>query len=789
MAKPSKDKKKEREIIDGAIARLEECIRAEKENRATAIEDLQFVAGDQWDEGEKQRREDAGRPALQFNLLAKFVDQVVGDMLHNSPSVKLRPANSQADVNIAKIRQGIISNIEYQSNAKAIYGYAATQQVSCGYGAWRILTRYTDDNPFVQEAYLESIRNPFLVYMDPSAKDQNYADAKFGFVLERMSVDKFKKKYPKYNIPPSSLDLGDGIDQENWYDGETITIAEYFSIEEEPKEFLQLEDGRVVSQEEFDEIVETWKIKNSSIINELKKAADKAAEVPEQPQGAPQGMPGAPQGAPPPPNEQQIDQTFAKAVQSMDPEPVISERKTVNSPVVRHRIITCMDIIDGGVEGNKFPGKYVPIIVLKGKELNVEGKNYVYGLVHHAIDAQKMYNYWQTAAAETIALAPKAPWLGTAKQFEGYENDYASANVDNLPFLKYNSDPEAPGPPQRQAPTPPPVAIFQQIANGENQMKSIIGLFAADLGQPGSEQTGAAVLARQKPGDISTFVFSENLARAVLYTGRVLNEMIPELYDTERDVRIRNADDTETFVPVNTTIKQAARAVKTKPEMYAGLDPQKITELLRENDSDAKFNDITVGKYDIVVTTGPSYATQRQESATHLLQMVQAMPQQMAIAADLIVQNMDFKDADELADRLRKTLPPGMLPPKPGDKPPAPPQPSPEQIAAQAKLEQAKIALEIQKAKLEQEKVKFQHEQQMMQMELQKLKLEAQASPVNVAEAMQEKQTKLRLESERLELEKRRLNHQIGKDQAEFKENSRKDYIKMQMEQQKNTQQ
>ena len=113
---------------------------------------------------------------------------------------------------------------------------------------------------------------------------------------------------------------------------------------------------------------------------------------------------------------------------------------------------------------------------------------------------------------------------------------------------------------------------------------------------------------------------------------------------------------------------------------------ERLVRVLREDDQKADSS-----------VPGPSYATQRQESATHLLQLTQAIPQQMAIASDLIVKNMDFKDADEVADRLRKTLPPGIVPPKPGDKPPQPPQPSPEQIAPQAKVQQSQISLEIEK--------------------------------------------------------------------------------------------
>jgi len=259
MAQPTKAEQK---IIDAAIKRLKKCVDSDSHNRQAATDDLKFANGEQWDAGEKKRRADRGRPALTTNLLPKYIDQVVGDMLHNQPQIKVRPVDSRADVNIAKIRQGIINNIEYQSNAKSIYGYAAKQQVTCGYGAWRVLTRYTEENPFLQEAYLEAVRNPFLVYLDPAAKDQFYADAKYGFILEKMSKDEFKDRYPRAQWPDSELKTGTGLSFEHWYDGETVTVAEYFTVEDETVEMLQLEDGRVVDAEGFKEIEKEWQGKN-----------------------------------------------------------------------------------------------------------------------------------------------------------------------------------------------------------------------------------------------------------------------------------------------------------------------------------------------------------------------------------------------------------------------------------------------------------------------------------------------------------------------------------------------
>ena len=783
----------ERQIIDTAIARLKKCIKADRHNREAAVDDLKFLNGEQWDSGEIKRRRDKNRPALTLNFLPKFVAQVTGDMLQNTPSIKVRPTDSKGDINIAKIRQGIINAIEYNSNAKGIYSYASKQLVGCGYGAWRVLTRYTEENPFLQEVYLEGIRNPFTVYLDPDATDQNFADAKYGFIICRMELEDFKREYPKAEVPGN--DMSDvGMADEHWYDSETVTVAEYFEIVKEKVTIHQLEDGKVVTDEEYQDLLEDYKERKQEVLDliEAMPITPQAPPIPASPAApaapaSPQATSNPPVGTtgPTPPGSVGVNPMAAGAVpqqpqggdellkraQMIGDKPTIAKSRESEISVVRHRTITACEILDGGKEGTKVPGRYIPLVLVKGPELNIEGKNYIYSLVRHAKDPQKLINYWNSAAAETIALAPKAPWLATPKQIEGHETAYASANVENYPVLLYNPDPEAAGAPQRQAPAQPPTAIFEQIRRGEENLKSVIGMFNSDIGAPDSRQTGAAVIAGQKPGDVGTSEFSENIARAVMHTGRIINEMIPEIYDTERDVRVRNLDDSETFMPINTTVGSALKSIKSNPEMFASIEPQKLQELTRE-DEDARFNDITTGKYDIIVSTGPSYATQRQESAQQLLQLTHAMPQQMAIASDLIVKNLDFKDADELAERLRKTLPPGLAKPRPGDQPPQPPPPDPAVIQAQMKLQVEQMKMESEKMKVEAEKLRAQAEMMKAQAEIVRIQSEASGktpTPEYDPVEMVEKDRRYELDKDRLELEKARFQHDMRMEGAEFR--------------------
>jgi len=710
----------ERAFLDLATKRLKREIDADDHNRQAAVEDLKFLNGDQWDPAEEQRRRLRGRPCLKTNDLPKYVNQVVGDMRHNGARIKVRPVDSAGDVNIAKIRSGVIANIEYLSNAEAIYDYAGEMATSCGLGAWRVLTRYTEENPFLQEIYLERIKNPFLVYLDSLAKSEVGSDAKYGFVLEKVTREEFKERYPDKELPGDAPKVGKGVGQEVWYEGDAFFIADYYVIEHEPVAMVLTQDGQTWKREEFEGKLAEWA--------EAETAKRPLSELPALPAGPVEAMAAPPGPAAPaqlqlavPPNLLTPGQPEPMQPQPPVPPPsltIVRERE-VDYPRVRHYAICADRILDGP---NDVPGKYLPLIVVKGPERVIEGKTYVRSLIRDAKDPQRLLNFWVTDAAEIVDMIPKAPWIRTAKQFEGYEQDFAAANAENFPFLKYNIDQGAP-PPQRVGPGTPPVAVFEQIGLAKQAIRDTIGMFGSDVGDRGPELSGKAILQRQKPGDVGTFAFIDNLSRSIAHCGRVINEMIPEVYDTQRDIRIRNVDDTETFVPVNTTAGAALDAVMANPDQYRGMDKVKLVRIIAKNGRNARYNDLIAGKYDVVVTTGPSYSTQRQEAAASLERLVAAYPEIMKIAGDLVYKFQDFLGVEEIAERIERTMPPTLVPPKEGQT--RPQQPPPPQLLV--KMEEMKVKqmhLEVEKEKLKVQKLKALKEAQETTGEVRSMLLE-----------------------------------------------------------------
>ena len=309
------------------------------------------------------------------------------------------------------------------------------------------------------------------------------------------------------------------------------------------------------------------------------------------------------------------------------------------------------------LEEREWAGKWIPVIRVVGNEFEVDGRLYVSGLVRNAKDAQRMYNYWVSQEAEMLALAPKAPFIAYGGQFEGYEDKWKTANTQNWPYLEVNPDvTDGSGNmlplPQRAQPPMASSGLLQAKAGAAEDIKSTTGQYNASLGMVSNERSGKAILARQRMGDVGTYHFGDNLSRAVRHIARQLIDLIPKIYDTQRVARIIGEDGETKMVKIN-------------PEQQ--LPVQKIV-----NQAGVVIDKIYnpgVGKYDVVATTGPGYATKRQEALEAMAQLLQGNPQLWQVAGDLFVKNMDWPGAQEMSKRFKKTIDPKLL--NEGDEDPA----------------------------------------------------------------------------------------------------------------------
>ena len=303
------------------------------------------------------------------------------------------------------------------------------------------------------------------------------------------------------------------------------------------------------------------------------------------------------------------------------------------------------------LEKRDWVGKWIPVVRVVGNEFEVEGRLYVSGLVRNAKDAQRMYNYWVSQEAEMIALAPKAPFIGYGGQFEGYETQWKTANTQNWPYLEVNPDvTDGNGSilplPQRAAPPMASSGLLQAKAGASDDIKSTTGQYDTSLGATSNERSGKAIMARERQSDTGTYHYVDNLARAIRHVTRQLVDIIPKIYDTQRVARIIGMDGETDMVKLDPTQQEPVKKIVDQN------NPDIVIE---------KIYNPNVGKYDVVVTTGPSYMTKRQEALDAMGMILQSNPQLWQVAGDLFIKNMDWPGAQEMAKRFAKIIDPKIM--------------------------------------------------------------------------------------------------------------------------------
>lgn len=318
---------------------------------------------------------------------------------------------------------------------------------------------------------------------------------------------------------------------------------------------------------------------------------------------------------------------------------VINTRTTTTKKVTQY-IMSGAEIL----ETNDWAGKYIPIVPVYGDEVDVEGERHFISLVRFAKDPARMMNFWRTASTELVALAPKTPFIGAAGSFVTDAEKWATANTQTHAYIEY--DPVQGGsPPQRQQFAGPPAGALQEALNASDDMKSIMGIFDASLGARSNETSGRAIMARQREGDVSTFNFIDNLSRAIRHAGRIIVDLIPKVYNTQRIVRVIHEDGQNKNVPINQPFQPTP-------------DSENENEQQEEINGILKIYDLTTGKYDVTCEAGPSFTTKREEASNQMLEFIRAVPQATQFIGDLLAKNLDWPGADDIAKRLKLMLPP-----------------------------------------------------------------------------------------------------------------------------------
>lgn len=574
-------------------------INADSINRERQREDIRFVKMlEQWPEDVKRSRQDQGRPCLTVDQLNPIINQVVNDCRMNRPAVKVKPVDSQGDPKTAEILGGLIKNIEYVSNADVAYDTAVDYSVSSGRGYMRVVTEYAKGDTFDKDILIKPVPDPLTVVPDVYSTGADSSDWNYAFVLEKITQAEYRRRYRGKDVV--DWDTLATLDND-WFGDDCAVIAEYWTREEVDAWVVMLSTGEVTS---VDEAVDV-----EDVVQEGEPLRDPIT------------------------GEPITDPATGETVWQAEPITVLAVRKTTKYKVTQY-IVSGKEVL----ETVEWPGQFIPIIPVYGKDFFFEGRRHFISLVRPAFDAQRMKNYWRSTSTELVALAPRAPWVGEEGAFTGEDAaKWETANSENHAFL---SVPDGRALPQRQPSPTIPAGALQEALNAVDDIKSITGVFDASLGARSNETSGRAIMARQREGDVSTFNFIDNLSRGIRHLGVILVDLIPPLYPPGRMARILNPDGDPRTVKI------------VSPEELQEYQ-QQVTET---QEAMEEVYALGVGKYDVAVEAGPSFTTQRQEANEFFVSLIQAVPQYADIIAPFALKTFDAPGVTELVKEIEARM-------------------------------------------------------------------------------------------------------------------------------------
>ncbi len=569
---------------------------ATQKNREQMRTEQRFAngGGAQWTTTDATTRRTEDRPCLEINRIPQFIRQVSNQIRASRSQIQIHPKGKGATQKLAAALQGLIRSVETDSDADVAYDTASEHQLRIGLGYVRLRAVFAYDDRFDQVARLERVRNPLAVYMDPTTLEADFWDATHCHVVGSWGKREYEKRWGTVSSYQSLTEfVRAGTDLQDWMPEGKVVTAEYFYVEEVLRTLRLFADGSSLWDSEVEAFQAAWAV-----------------------------------------------------VHPGQPVPALARTRQVPTRVPYWCLRNAIDILEGNADrtaGRPLPGTRIPIFPVIGDEVDLDGTVDYHGMVRDAMDPQRMYNFWASSIAETVALAPKAPWIAAAGQVSQYLEDWKQANRVAHSVLVYDPkslDGNLVPPPQRSVAEPPIQGMVMGLREADNDLKAVMGLFDASLGQQGPEQSGKAIGLRQQQGQVANSNYQDNLQRTKRSIGRSLLEWLPVITDTPRVLHLVKPDGTKEQAIVHAGAQNAPGPTFDTPEGVTAT------------------YDIAAGHFDVTVSTGAPAATEREATQQWLLELFKILPQLAVLGADIVLENSDFDGAQQLAKRAKAMLPP-----------------------------------------------------------------------------------------------------------------------------------
>ena len=477
------------------------------ENITRGKDDLNFVLRDQWTAVERSEFTRLFKPAMTFNKLYDATKKIAGEQRKNKPDLIVRSLTGKATQEQINLRADLVRTISYQSQNDLVYQTAFKSALMMGYGAFQIIIDYEKPKSFNKIIRYEMIPDATRCAWDPTALKPHKGDGNWCARFYVYTRDEFFATYPYVTNPVSYIDPYMLLDFQ-WNTRDTITVCDYFVKEWFPVFIYKLSDGRVVNEEEWEEIKENFK---------------KQLEI--------------------------VGESEARKILEKEKPFIVNERQTQDYRIMHYRMIR-NQIIDF----SEWPSKQLPIIFVDGDSYYIEGRQYTRSFIHEARDAQKFINYVGSEIAAEIKNRRREQWIGTPDNVIGYEQEWRNPELQ-MGLLRAKPDPKTGQMPQKMPAWDLSQGLIQNFQRGTQDIREILGFSETEALQ-GRDVSGKARRERKLEGSMSAYVFFDNINQAVEQGGRVVNDLLPYIIgDDERSMVISKKDGKTDSIVLNQKMK------------------------------------------------------------------------------------------------------------------------------------------------------------------------------------------------------------------------------------------
>jgi len=596
---------------------------AARQNWATqAVEDNEFRNGKQWTDDEATALKQRSQQPIVVNVVYSAVEQAKAMLTSNKPKFQ-STGRETSDNKVGRMFSDIMAYIWDISNGNVELKQAIDDYYVKGMG---VMMAYVDpDADFGSgEVKLQSI-DPIEVFIDPTSKDPFCRDASNIIVAKIVSEDALLKSYPEYadmikectetsyiNTPAESRygTESQQVTLQRNITGSTISgERELELMERYYKEFMPYhkvydpyqDKMSVMDPEEYAEYSQSPAVLLTSPLGEEILTDDESVKQymqmheemgdkfhlmidPATNQQVP--MAGEEHAGSVPNSTVNID--------IITKEHLIQDNKIMVNDIEICQIHQCVSIGDKELFKVVLPIEEYPIVpIMNGWNRNpypMSDVRLVKGLQEYINKIRSLIIAHASTSTNTKLLIPRG-----AIDKRQLEEDWGKAGTAVIEF-----DPEL-GTPIVAGPVPLPNELYKNEADARADIERILGIYALMQGDQGSApQTFKGTVALDEFGQRRIKSKRDDIEEGINQLAKVVVGLIQYVYRDEKIIRLMQPNNMPKEIVMNSPVYD-------KVGNYTG-----------------KINDITIGKYDVIVLSGSTLPSNRWARFEYYMQLFQS---------------------------------------------------------------------------------------------------------------------------------------------------------------------